>query len=458
MTNPSHQQQNKSVEPVSGADGDADNPDHNSRNMAALFGQSLLTKLLMIVFRLARNAILARVLGPADRGLFSLITSLPELIMTAGNAGLSNAAPYYAGKKNQPLKSVLGNTNVLILALSLILMIASTYLIQQDWLVKEHAGTLSQFLLFISLAIPLMLLKVVNQNILNVLHKVLQVNTLNLCESLLPLLLFLALWGLAGMDALIAAVWAWIVSLGTIALLSLLNLKQGFPLKLDQSIQRDLLSYGTRGHFDTLFQKLLLRIDFIFVSSFLGTEALGYYAMATAAAELLLVLPNALTIPLFSFLMRRSSVDKNAVTPIVLRVLTFVMIVFAVFFALTGKLLIAILFGNAYLPAYEPLLLLLPGVVFLSYCSLIRLDLLGSNMPGTVSIISGTAVAVNLLLNVALINSMGINGVAIASTLSYGIAALGLYRVHSKHTGLSAKETLLIRRNDFQLMLRLVKR
>jgi len=274
------------------------------------FSQSLFTKLLNILFRLVRNALLARILGPADRGLFALICSLPELIMTAGNAGLSNSAAYHVANKSGTLKQIVANTNTQIVCISLILMASSFFLIEQPWLVKDYSISIKTFGLFIAFSIPLMLIKYININILNVLHRISQVNILSLFESMTPLVLFLFLWGVFDVDPLIAATWAWFCSLGILAILTVVFLKQGFPIRFNRDLQKDLLGYGVRGHFDTLFQKLLLRIDFLFVSSFLGAEFLGYYAMATAAAELLLVLPNSLAIPMYSFLMRKGSKEK----------------------------------------------------------------------------------------------------------------------------------------------------
>lgn len=425
---------------------------------ARQFGQSFATKTLMIFLRLIRNAILARALGPADRGLFSLITSLPELIMSAGNAGISNASAYHTAKNEKNFRTILGNTNALLIFMSAVLIFVSFYLVNQEWLVNEHSDSIQGFSYFIAFAIPLMLFKVVNINLLNVLHRISQVNSISLLESFLPLILFLILWFFLDFTPLIAATLAWFSALLFVAILSIWQLKQGFPLRLSSTTQKSLLSYGTRGHFDTLFQKLLLRIDFIFVSSFIGNEALGYYAMATAAAELLLTLPNSLTVPLFSFFMKNSNDDKDAVTPIVLRLLMFSMVLLAIIFAIFGKVLILILFGEAYLPAYEPLTLLLPGIVFLSYCSLIRLDFLGRNMPGTVSLISGLAVGLNIGLNIFLISDYGINGVALASTFSYFIAAVGLHVIHKKMTGLTMRETLLLQVGDIEILTKMIKR
>lgn len=433
---------------------DKDNPSNNA--MVQQFRQSLATKIAMLVIRLGRNALLARALGPADRGLLSLISSLPELIMVAGNAGLSNAVSYHAAKKTSPFKTLLGNANVLTLLLSCNLFALSFWVIRQDWL--DNTESLIQFQWFIACAIPFLLIKIVYQNLLNVRQKISQINLMSILESLQPLVLFLFLWLVMDISALTAAVWSWFISLLSLSLCAVFFLKRGFPVALNIKIQKDLLDFGFRGYLDTLFQKLLLRIDFIFVSAFIGNEALGYYSMATAAAEILLTIPNALIVPLFSFLLRTAADDKNAVTPIVLRILMTVMLISAVLFALLGKVLIYILFGEAFLPAYEPLLILLPGIVFLSYASLVRLDLLGHGKPGAISVVSGGSVALNIVLNLLLIPHFGIIGVAAASSIAYLFGAIGLYFLHSRITRLTARETLVLRRSDLSLIADYLKR
>jgi O-antigen/teichoic acid export membrane protein len=148
--------------------------------------------------------------------------------------------------------------------------------------------------------------------------------------------------------------------------------------------------------------------------------------------------------------MRNHRDDKRAVTPMVLRIMLLVMALGAVVLWWIGEWLILLLFGNAFLPAYGALIWLLPGMVALGYCSLIRLDLLGENHPGSVSIISGSCVGLNALLNLALTPLYGIEGAAAASTAVYLIAAIALAWLHRRVTGIPILEGILIRRSDIR--------
>ncbi|MCE6983747.1 polysaccharide biosynthesis protein, partial [Pseudomonas frederiksbergensis] len=57
---------------------------------------SMGTRLAMIALRLMRNVLLARILGPSERGLFALLSTLPDLISAATSGGLNTAVGYQA--------------------------------------------------------------------------------------------------------------------------------------------------------------------------------------------------------------------------------------------------------------------------------------------------------------------------------------------------------------------------
>ncbi len=414
--------------------------------------QSLVVKIIMMLIRVVRNAILARVLGPVDRGILALITSIPELLMTVGNLGYSNAAAYALSREKHEPQQVMGGVLLFVLIMGSGLAAISFQVVQSPWLLRDAPGELVIWQWFIALAIPLFLLKTVQHNLLLVSDKTGQANLISLNESLLPLVIFFLLWGLFDIPALTAAVQSWFITLWLMVLAALLPLGVFFPPRWSVPALRHMLNYGLRGQFDTLFQRMLLRVDYLFVSAMAGAAALGYYAMATAAAELLLMLPQALTLPLYSYLMRSHQDDKRAVTPMVLRIMLAAMALGAVFLALIGQWLIALLFGQAFLPAYPALLWLLPGMVALGYCTLVRLDLLAENRPGSVSVISGTCVALNCVLNVFLIAPFGIVGAAMASSAAYLLAAVALGRLHRQVTSIPISHCLLIRYSDLQAL------
>lgn len=421
------------------------------------FSLSLLTKIIRIVLRLLRNGILARVLGPADRGVFSLIISLPVLIMTVGNCGIANSSAYQVANATSSPRRLFRNINFTLFAIGAALLLVSLFWVQQDWLVKDEVEKILCYRWHIAFATVLVMYSVVNFNLLNVLHRIVRYNLFSLFESLLPLLFFVILWWSFGVAPLLAAVYSWFGSLVVIAILTCQGRGNCMKMRFDLDVQKELFRYGGRSYFDTLFAKLLLRIDFLFVSAMVGAEGLGYYAMATAAAELLLVVPESLGISLFSFLYKKGGLDKDATVATVLRLLFWAMIILALLFAVFGKILILFLFGRDYFPAYMPLLLLLPGLVALGYSTPVRLALLGEDRPGTVSIITGTSLGLNIVFNLIFIPVWGISGAAIASSITYGFGAVALSVVFLRWFNLGLRDILLVRFADIRELAELLK-
>src|SRR5690606_25167740 len=92
-----------------------------------------------------------------------------------------------------------------------------------------------------------------------------------------------------------AAVISWIAGLSLAVIIGLCLLARFHDLHLRWSPEsrREMLSIGGKSHPDILFQQLLMRADYLLIGLMLDSTALGYYAMASAAAEQLILVLEA---------------------------------------------------------------------------------------------------------------------------------------------------------------------
>ena len=409
---------------------------------------SMGTKLAMIALRLLRNVLLARILGPSERGLFALLSTLPDLIGAATSGGLNSAVGYQAAKQRDMgllLTQVLVYGCLLAAALTLVCVMAVREF-GSDLAITVQLGALAWLLL---IAVPLTVLKSGLLTLHNASGAVGAFNALRLIESLAPLLLFLAGYALWQAYALETAVLSWLLGTAVVVLLGLVWLHCNAPLRLrwDRANQRELLSFGARSHPDLLFQQIILRSDYLLIGALLGSTALGHYAMASAAAELLLIVPEAVTTPLMKRLLQQDR-DMHKVTPLALRLTATVMLVACLSMAAIGQWLIVTLFGAAYAPAYPALLALLPGLLGLCYASILRLDLLGKNRPGSVSWMMGVGAGLNLILAVLWIPRWGIVGAAAASSVAYLAVTAAMLVLYSRLSGVPVYRVLLVQPSD----------
>ncbi|MFG0633486.1 lipopolysaccharide biosynthesis protein [Pseudomonas sp. xss_2] len=419
---------------------------------------SMGTKLAMIALRLARNVLLARILGPSERGLFALLSTLPDLISAATSGGLNSAVGYQAAK-HRDMGLLLTQVLIYGCLLAGLLTLVCVVLVRQFGAELEITLQLGVLAWLLLLAVPMTVLKSGLLTLHNASGGVGAFNALRLSESLAPLLLFVGLYWMWQEHALEAALISWLGGIALVLVLGLWWLRRQHPLHLrwDRSGQRELLSYSAKSHPDLLFQQLILRSDYLFIGAILGSTALGHYAMASAAAELLLIIPEAVTTPLMKRLLQQDA-GMDKITPLALRLTATVMLGTCLGMALIGQWLIVTLFGAEYQPAYPALLALLPGLLGLCYASILRLDLLGKNRPGTVSLMMGAGAALNLVLNLILIPTWGIVGAAMASSIAYLAVTVAMLVLYCRLSGVALGQTLIVLPSDFAPLRQMLQR
>lgn len=429
----------------------------SGRSYLVELSQSFMARVAMTAFRLIRNALLARVLGPEARGLFALISTLPELLTAVGAGGL-NAAVAFQSARQKPAGQLLAQVLVYGCLFCLLLALLAALFLGTLGSGLALSLQLGNWLWLVVIVVPIFVLKSSLLTLHNAAGQVGAFNLLRMMESALPLLAFLSLFWFWQTHGLAAAVASWVLGLLVVIALSLRILRRegDFRLHWPAGEQKAFLGYAARSHPDALFQQLLLRVDYLFVGTLLGSEQLGYYAIATAAVELMLIVPEAVTTPLMKRLLRQGT-DVAVLVPLALRVTGAVMVVASLIMFAVGDHLIVLLFGSSYLPAYQPLVALLPGIVGLCFASILRLDLLGKNRGMTLSWLAGFGAFLNIVLNLLLIPRLGLLGAAWASSISYLAATVALMIVYRRLSGCPIKQMLLVSRADIGICLRALK-
>ncbi len=417
---------------------------------------SIGTRLAMIALRLLRNILLARLLGPADRGVFALFAALPELIASITSGGLNTAVGCDAARQ-RPMALLLTQVLVYGCLLAGLVTLAGVLLLDRFGGDLDLTRSLGSLLWLLLLAVPLMVLKTGLLTLHNADARVDAFNVLRLLESFLPLVLFLGLWLIWRDAPLMAAVGSWLLGTALVVVIGLCWLSRYHRLGLRwvRGEQRELLRLSAQSHPGVLAQQVMMRSDYLFIGVLLDPVALGLYAMASAAAELLLIVPEAVTTPLMKRLLQQGEAIRE-LTPLALRLTTTVMLAGCVGFALTGEWLIVMLFGIDYAPAYPALLALLPGLVGLCFASILRLDLLGKERAGALSLAMTAGAVANLMLNAALIPALGIVGAALASSLSYLLVGMIMLTLYCRLSGVAWYRTLFLLPADCAYLLGMV--
>lgn len=417
------------------------------------------TTILRFCVRLLKNVVFTRLLGPAERGIFALLTTIPELIVSFGNLGFGFGSMYLTAKHRYDLKKIVGNLLLFIFVLGICLVAVGYVVLTYKGLIKEDSGAVMKLAPLVLLIIPFILLQRFGEDLLMGVKQINFMNRLNLLFSLLPVVLLVIFWLLSG-NALQAAMYSWAVSVIVFGVGAFAKVSSdiGFKFRLSLPYFKEAFSYGGRSFVGMFAGVLVRRADYLFVSSMLGAEALGYYAVSVSIAEIIVAIPDAINMPYLPIRLGLENKEAGELTPIITRHVMFVMTFLCLMTALSGQLIILVLFGKKFLPAYASLVWLLPGVLLLSVHEIIRSDLYSYDKPGFVSWSAAAALACNLLLNFLLIPRYGISGAALSSSISYGLGTFILLRKFMTLSGKSMKEMLLIQTTDLKRLRGLLKR
>ena len=189
----------------------------------------------------------------------------------------------------------------------------------------------------------------------------------------------------------------------------------------DGQVMHRTFSVGARGAVSVVLVFLLLKVDVFLIDYFLGNAAAGSYRIATVFADMMQRLPDVAGAVLLAKVVRGE--DKSLLSLRVAQGILVFSLVAALILLVGGQMLIG-LFFPAFPEAYEPLVWMLPGLLFLGFGSVCNTKLAGQGYPAITLWAAALALVVNILLNFIFIPMLGLKGAALATSMAYAIWSL----------------------------------
>jgi O-antigen/teichoic acid export membrane protein len=380
--------------------------------------------------------IVARSGGPAAVGVYALLRVLVGLFGVLISAGLPGAVTYFlAGEsRDDPhlrptivAQALVGGAAAAVIWLLATPLLTSTFLDTAGTSVVGWASVMVFSHLFVATA------KSCNQGNGNLPGA----NLVILLEDLmfLPAFALVYAFGIEGYAAIVASL---VLGDVAVALISWARLRRDgfFALGAGPSISlaRSIVGYGTRAQIGGVIGLLNLRLDFLLLGALAGPAALGIYAVASKFAELLRLLPLALTYVLYP----RFTSDGPEVARIKARALMpkagALTLGAAVPLALSAGFLLPVIYGAEFVGAVIPAYILLVGLASEGFSSVATAFLYGTGRPGLNSLAMGAGLAVTVVLDLLLVPAHGATGAAVASSVSYltvtTVLALFFFRIN----------------------------
>lgn len=421
---------------------------------------TFVTGIFRFVLGLGTSIIIARVLGPEGKGIYSLAILLPSLLINFGNLGISQASVFHIAKKTYSPEELLGN-NVL---LSFLLGIAGFFIGSLIILLFSDslfAGVAKGYLFLALFLIPLQFFFLLVNSLLLGLQRIKEYNLIIISQSfmflvLLALFLFVPKFGIE--LAISANILSYLLGLAVLFYLTK-KIIGVFHLFFSGSYLRDAFRYGFKVYLGNVILFLHYKIDLFLLNIFLNPTAVGFYSVSTALAEKIWVVSQSAGLVLFPRV--SSETDERRLkefTPIVCRNVLLITLIGAILLFFLGQLLIVFFYSQKFSASVLPFQILLIGATTMSGWRVLANDLYGRGRPELNIYISLASVILNIALNVLWIPRFGISGAASATSISYTFAFVVITIVYAKISGNNIWHIVLPQRPDFHFYNSLVRR
>lgn len=398
---------------------------------------------------IAVHFITAAVLGPSGKGVLTAMLAVPTLAVAVANMGVHIAIPLVAarGSVSRPASVTLGLIVALLLGLgSSIVLLA---------LLPLLAATV-----FVNVPPDLQLFSVAGATpLMGAFALVFVLPALGYVRELLTLRLiqggiYVAATGglaLVGKLNVAAAFFSYALSMGIFLVATALlfrawrDVSWSALVELGRARRLALTSYVA-----AVAQHITYRLDTLLVASLRPPGDLGLYAVATALAELVWYVPDAITPILLRAVATSAAPRALATSTFVARTTLLIASAWAILLALFATVLLRYVLPQ-FTASTNPLLLLLLGTVAASPLRTSLADLIARGHASSSAQISMLGVILGAGLYPLGILAAGIVGAAAATGCIYIIQAAVAIRLLSLRTATSVSEFIVPRREDFSV-------
>ena len=405
---------------------------------------TIFTKIMAVLIGLIASSYSNRFLGPELKGQLGRISSMLSIVAVTANFGLYQPYPYYKR---------LGEQDVLDKFLRIFLLQFIAYSVIGVF----GAVALQSFeLTAVCLLAPIQVLA--NQlsfmiMVEDVKFKNVIFFTARITNTVITILAFYT------MDRTILVALALIVvgDLITIVFALLRMRRLPNPLRADLRFAAKIVPFGLISMLTTLMLTLNYRVDTLMMGYMFAVSdtEIGYYTLGVSLSEYGWLIPDAFREVLFSRTAKDDAIGEVTMSMKVNLYLTLLMIVGIL---VLGRPVIYLLAGAPYLPAYPVTVMLIAGIIPMSYFKIIGTLLLAQGKKMVYLGMLTGSVVVNILCNLVTIPLWGKMGAALSSVVSYTVAG-GLFLLYYLRTyQVPLRDVFLFRREELDRLAGMVRR
>jgi O-antigen/teichoic acid export membrane protein len=393
--------------------------------MAASFATSCTIQLIQA----AVGVLLARILGPSDRGELAAVILWPTMLTTIGSLGLAQSATYHASRASR-LGVVVGST-LTIVAVDSVLLVAIGWAILPLVLGGHDPQIVHDGQLFLTAFVPLNLLAVSMMSILNGSHRFAWFQGLRLI-MIGTMAAGIGLLAATGEMTVVSAACAYLVGFALTAAVGLtvaIRLVGAGSIVFRRESIRALLGFGLKSQLSQSMWSMNERADQLVISIFFSAASLGLYVVAVTLTSLTTLVGFSFAVVALPLIARlEATAERQRVARLIVSATLFCATLVSIPIFIFEPTLIRLLFGEDFVGAAGVgRVLLLAGVVF-GLNRVLEALLQAVGRPLESSIGEGMALAVTAAGLAVLLPLMGIMGAGVTSLLAYSASSAFMVR------------------------------
>ncbi len=397
-------------------------------------------------FTVLTGLIIAKVLGPAEFGVYSVLILIINYSHYS-HFGLLNAVikkvPFYIGKKNY--EKAKETEDIAFTGATIITILISLALIILSFFIKRVSEHTIKGLIIIALIIILKRLYFLYQNHLRVEKRFITFGKNLFIYSLtyFILIIFLSLGYKLGIPLIVKFKIEGILIASLVSYLFLIFYifiinKFRFQIKINKRKTIQLVKIGFPLLTMGIMYVILTSIDKIMIIKFIDKVNLGYYSIAVFVAELIYFVPQAMAYVVYPHFLERYGKNENK-DYIKNHLIQPTLVISYLLPIMIGLVFISAPFAIYYLlPKYvygvTSLKILVCAIFFMSIVVNSKLFLITINKERHILFLQGISIVIAVILNYIFIKGgYGIMGVAIATAITYFIYSTSLFFYSFKH-------------------------
>ncbi len=406
------------------------------------------------------SVLAARYLTETDRGYFQAA----NVNVTTGMTFVGGYTNYYAfaiAKRPEDRVEIVQMGNLLIFSLSVLFWIVTLCLIfiRNPWF---HIGGLW---IWVLVCMPTTFIFGYGSRILNAIHEIPWLNRVNTAQPLLFVAIYLPFALFGKFPEQQRLLWTYSIWLSSYILQVVVTMGVAYRLLGRKGVTKwrfskldwqGTLDYGSWSSVGNLVSYVNYRIDFWMVWAALPKQ-LSVYGVAVASAEVLNTLATSISSVVFARMTGGSEEDAIHITEIATRQTLISSAIAAIGLYIVAPLLV-ISYGKRYGGLLDPFFILLPGLVIKGASNVIIQYATNSlGRPKTAIWMNGVAILANFVSCVIFIPIIGMNGGALASTISYFVGFVVYIVWFGRVTNRSPHGLWRIRMADFKPYVQLIR-